>query len=282
MRVERLLSTSLLLGLLLGSSAPAEVSVGEQTLIMGHIIEDPEPIGVWQTYRPWVPSAQLLNPSGHARGDGRPDIVEDPDPFGVFAVWAYNQGTHHDIAFSEWDGSAWTATAFIASTGDDELDPRIFVADDDTVYVTWWKAGPSPGVWLSSRAPGSTSWSPAEYVAVGRRPSVAVDGSTVRVLYERDSQVAGMQQDIVHAEKPFSMWIETVVDSTARTERLDPVIHVESGRVWVDWMHNTSEFGCAMLDQPQWLVPMPREPWVDPSWVGVEETRRKIRGEVLP
>ncbi len=279
--------------LLAMSALFAEVSVDSfgqhvNTIILGTIIEDSDPIGqvVWQPIRP-IPSQRILNASGFTRGDGPPDIqvksiTEDPNPVGV---WAYNVGTDHDIAFSEWDGNAWTPTAFLTSGTDDELDPRLVVESDGTIHVVWWTAEANPKIYLATRPAGSGTWDPAVLVTgtgeEGRRPSVAVDGSTLRIAYERDSSVGGMAQDVVVATRQVNgSFITDIVASTTRVERLDPTIHADQGHLWLDWKHDASEFGCSEFDGAAGTVGTP-ETWSDPSWIGVEETRRAIRNEVL-
>ncbi|MCP3919290.1 MAG: hypothetical protein GY711_27440, partial [bacterium] len=128
------LSRCALIGLLLvcaATSALAEVSTdGQQRLgsiILGIITEGADPIPLWQPLRP-LPPGQILNPDGATRGDGRPDMtvrtLENPTRFWPVVVWAYNNGSEHDVAFSEWDGAQWTPVEFLTTAAGDELDPR--------------------------------------------------------------------------------------------------------------------------------------------------------------
>ncbi len=267
-------------------SASAEISVDPTgTIILGTIIEGPDPVGIWIQYRP-VGANQVLNPSGDARGDGRPDIVfktvvDDGDPVGT---WAYNAGTDHDIAFSEWDGTAWTAIEFLTSSTSDEVDPRVFVDIDGTVHVAWWVAG-TEKVYVATRPAGTTMWDPPVLVTggseTGRRPSVSVFAGELKVTYERTSSVGGMAQDVVVATKQGNgSFVLELVGSTVRTDPLDIMAHVADGHLWLDWKHEASEFGCAEYVGSSWTAIVP-EPWPDPSWVGVEEVRKMIRKEVL-
>ena len=114
------------------------------------IFDDPDPIGSfgWQQTRV-IPAERILNVSGADRGDGRPDITFLAD--GKSAVtWAYWAGTDFDIAYSEWEGSAWTPVEFLTASTNDELDPRVFVESDGTVHVTWWTAGAIDQVFLAT------------------------------------------------------------------------------------------------------------------------------------
>ena len=62
---------------------------------------------------------------------------------------------------------------------------------------------------------------------------------------------------------------------------LDAVLHVESGRLWAEWMHEAEEFGCAERDAEGAWIPGTPEPWYDPSWIGVEHTRKAVRTRIL-
>ena len=254
------------------------------TLIMGIISENPDPIGAfaWQAFRPIAPE-RILNPSGFVRGDGTPDATTKPDGSPV-VVWAYNVGPDHDAAIAEWDGTAWGSIGFLATSGEDELDPRIAVEANGAVHVAWWTAGDGL-VWLRTRQPGSGVWDAPVLVTYGgehgRRPSVLVVGGVLRVAYERDSSQPGMSQDVVVAAREaggsFTM---DVVASSARTARLDPQLHAEAGATWLDWKHDAGEFGSAGHDGSAWTLGPPAA-WADPSWVGAEEARGEIRRRVL-
>lgn len=268
-----------------GTAVLAEVStdpVGGGFLILG-ITEDSDPIGVaaWQPFRE-IPAERILNPDGYLRGDGTPDIARKPMNGWPIAVWAYNAGGDHDIAFAEWTGMAWSATEFLTAGTDDDLDPRVFVESDGTVRVVWWTDGTVDRVFLATRHPGSSLWDmPVEVVAGGRRPSVAVLEGVLRVAYERDSTVPGMTQDVVVVLQEFSgTFTEELVASTDRTDRLDPALHAMQGQLWLDWKQGPGIFGCAEFSQSGWGV-VEEPPWLSPSWVGVEETRKAIQRQVL-
>ncbi len=286
-----LVACAVCIGLTVSGTSLAEVSArsygqSTDTLILGQIVDGPDPIGqIWAVIRP-VPPATILNASGFARGDGPPDIkvktvTEDPEPIGV---WAYNTGTDHDIAFSEWDGNAWTPTAFLTSGVEDELDPRLAIESDGTLHVVWWTAEVSPKIYLATRPAGSSTWDPAVLVTdigeKGRRPSVAVEDSTLRVAYERDSSIGGMAQDVVVATRqPNGSFVTNIVASTTRTERLDPTIHADQGHLWLDWKHATGEFRHSEFTGI-WTTNVP-ESWTDETWIGVEQTRIAIRNHVV-
>jgi hypothetical protein len=135
---------------------------------------------------------------------------------------------------------------------------------------------------MATRVPGAGSWSDSVLVTnSGRRPSVTVFDGVLRVTYERDSSTPGMAQDVVVVVvAPSGTVSEEFVVSTPRTERLDPVLHVSGVKHWLDWKHAADSFGLAILEGGSWQVG--GEPtWPNPTWVGVEETRRGIARRVL-
>lgn len=292
--VRFVLIASLLLGSVL--VARAEVSVSERensldTLVLA-IVDDFDPIGgAWTQYRQ-VPASHVLNLDGALRGDGPPSlgfwtVTEDSDPISGWplVVWAYNTGTDHDVAFAEWDGSGWSVTEFLTNDTDDELDPKIYVEADGTAHVVWWAAGTSENVYLTTRAAGASTWNVPLLVTggpeEGRRPAVAVFGGVLRIAYERDSGEPGMTQDVVVAtQQPGGGFSLELVGSTTRAEGLDVMVHEKHGHLWLDWKHEPAEFGCAEHQGSSWILRAP-EPWTDPSWVGVEETRKSIQNQIV-
>jgi hypothetical protein len=76
-------------------------------------------------------------------------------------------------------------------------------------------------------------------------------------------------------------FVSVAIGATARADALDVMLHAEQGHLWADWKHEAGEFGSAE-HQPGtgWTGNAP-VPWLNPSWVGVEETRRAIRSQIL-
>jgi hypothetical protein len=278
--------------LVVAGSTRAEISAdlgagtsGVNILVMG-VIEDSDPIGVtaWQAIRP-IPPDQILNSSGYLRTDGRPDVAGDPGTGWPTVVWAYDAGSDHDIAVAEWTGTAWSDASFLTSASTDELDPRVFVESDGTVHVVWWTPGQPDRVFLASRPGGSGIWSQTEEVTTagmsGRRPSVAAFDGVLRVAYERPSTEPGMAQDVVVVRRePTGGYKPEMVVSTPSAERLDPILHADSGHLWLDWKQTPSEFRWTEHVSALWATPVPT-PWADPSWIGVETVRKEIRRLVV-
>ncbi len=304
--MRRLAGFGLVVALLLvGSSTTVvgEVSVhpnqgpSVNTLMMS-IVEDPDPVNgqSWLPYRPdW---SNLLNPDGFERGHDGPRFAFAPGTGFPRVVWAYDQGFHHDIAFSEWDGSGWTDIEFLTGGNEDDLDPTIFIADDGTTLVAWWRDDSFDDVLLAKRPPGSTVWLPATevtgFLRSGRRPSVVVHDGAIKVVHEENlfgsptvtlsiEQASGwfLQETLLVAGVAIVNGVETNgFSDPSPPERIDPILHSVHGRLWIDWKNGDREFAHREFTSEGWGDAVSR-PWTDPTWLGVEMLRRSIRQEVL-
>jgi hypothetical protein len=274
-----------------GSIALGELSVDPQegesvsTILMA-IGDEPSPIDPlgWQPIRS-TEERFFLNPTGADRGDGRPDIAWMPESGRPVVAWSYRRGHDYDIAFSEWTGDRWSDVHFLTNSPEEDLEPRITVAPDGTLHVTWWIPHTIDRVFLCSRPAGETEWTDPVLITPdpmgGRRPSAAVHDGVVRIAYERTTGLPGLsQQAVVGHQLPEGGFRVDVVGMTERSERLDVLLSAESGRLWVTWKQDADLFGYAVHDEADWS-PMQTEPWTDPGWIGVEEIRRTIRRTVL-
>ncbi|HKQ62488.1 MAG TPA: hypothetical protein VJS92_14450 [Candidatus Polarisedimenticolaceae bacterium] len=249
------------------AGAPAEAGY---VVLLG-MTEGPDPLPTVA----WQPVA------GGASTDGRPDIALDPRTGYPLVVWATLRGNVYDIAFSEWSGSAWRATQFVAASARNELDPRVFVEGTGKVWVTWWEEA-AQRVLVAWRTPGFAAWSAPLTVTSGpqrgRRPSVAVFQSELWLAYERS---AGSGQEIVTARRQGSGPFRTAVAKTiARAAPLDVELHTEAGWLWIDWRHTDATFGWAVWNGEAW-GPTQTLSWNDFSWQGVQQAQSAIRELVL-
>ncbi|NIL99546.1 MAG: hypothetical protein GTN89_00990 [Acidobacteria bacterium] len=271
---------------LLGSVASAEVSyrIGEVdgggVIIMG-IIDHSDPVGIaWQPLGQ-IPADWILNPSGATRGDGWPSVARDPNTGYESVTWAYNAGSDFDIAYSEWDGTQWAPVEFLTASTAKELDPRVRVASDGTVAVAWWEDGVVDTVFLRTRLAGSPIWSsPVQVSQPGvpaRRPSIVDHEGTIRIVYEQDAIIG---QDVVVTTVTEEGYTRETVHTTARTEPLDAILHTRGSHLWLDWKESSDALGRAAWEADSWVV-QPSEPWLDESWIGIEQARRSVRSKVL-
>jgi len=264
----------------------AEVSADTQNevilLVLG-ITEGPDPIPqvIWSPVRD-VDEELFLNPDGGNRDDGRPDAAFHPDTGWPHVVWAYDEGTHHDIAISAWIGEVWSDIKKRSAPGTDDVAPRVSVSDAGTVYVAWGTVELSH-VWMSTFVPETSTWGDAERVTgllgTGRRPSILEWEGTVLVAYERDSTRLG-QEVVVATRVGPGVYTEEIVATTAGNSPLDVILHDEQGVLWIDWRHSDSEYAYSIYSANAWS-PLVTLPWTGDSWTRVEEVREAIRQIVL-
>ncbi len=280
------LGTALLFGV--AATGPrAEVSMdilgpGNYHIVVLGVTEGPDPFGMWVPVRPIEPD-RMLNISGAARGDGRPDISR-PDTDVRAVVWAYQTGTDFDIAFSEWTGISWADPVFLTSSLQNEIDPRVYAEEDGSVHVTWW-AQETRTVHLISRDGVTRLWGHATEMTVpgttGRRPSVTIWNGSVYIAFERHRTASGgLKEVVVIRQQDFGAFEETVVALVERSKPLDVIVHVHGGLIWVDWKHSAFEFGYSVGGVSSWGEVETVE-WPDHSWVGEEDARARIRNRLF-
>jgi len=273
-------------------ATPAEVSAWSlpdhrvRTMLMGDLVSitdgaDPIPSVSWEPYSP-LSSAQLLNPSGATRPDGRPDVALHPASRWPLVVWAYNNQTDHDIAYAEWTGNGWSAVRFLTFGPADEVDPRVFVDRDGAIHVVWWVRDNQPHVMMTTRGPGFPDWeAPVRVSPLGEsavRPTVAAFQGAVWVAYERDDEgdLTAFRELVVRRRLANGTFVVEHLASAERTGPLDPILHVLGAQLWLDWKYADQQFGFTALQDATW-----RQtgflPWLDASWVGAESVRLDIQ-----
>ena len=257
----------------------AELVANDDGYIVLGITEGPDPI----PHAPWNPSpggSGVLSSLSEIRDDIRPDIFFDSSTGTLVVAWAYRTGADHDIALSIWNGTTWD-TEFLTSSTANELDPRVFVDDDGTFFVTWWEPE-LERVLLTSRAADAQLWlQPVEVAVDARRPSVAsyIDGDLM-VAFERTA--AGGSQEVVLARSsaPSGTYSFQVVATSESADPLDVEVHVSGIHAWIDWKHSGDEFGFVELINGTWSRPT-FIPWLDGSSPGAERMRLIVRKTVL-
>ena len=260
----------------------ADLSPNGVSMIVLGIIEGPDPIPqiIWEPVREVDPRL-YLNPDGAARGDGRPDAASDPMTGWPHVVWAWNNGTDHDIAYSRWTGDGWLETEFLTSGMSDEIDPRIFV-DEQTIYVVWWEDG-SNKIWVVTR-PRDGEWAVSEQVSqalqTGMRPSVVSWAGTVLIAAEGDDGHGGSEIIIATRQAQGGYVTESLGSVSAGDHSLEVVLHTEQGKLWMDWRRSDEEFAYSEFQHGAWGNAA-TIPWTDDSWLRFEEARLSIRGLVL-
>lgn len=266
----------------------AEVSTdvlpdGQVQIVVLGSTEGPDPFGMsWRPYRD-IPAFRILNPYGDDRGDGRPDIAMPPEGQAVVS-WAWNNGLDHDIAVAEWTADGWSAPLFLTSSALDDVDPRLAVTNGGSLHLIWWSRQDET-IHITTRQNGSNVWAVPREVTTpgerGRRPTLVVRNDTVHVAFERDSAQPDVAQEVV-IKKRYSdgSFGESAVLRTSRIDRLDPVLHLENGWMWMDWKQSGDQLAFVVNGPDGWSEPA-HVAWPDPSWLGVEDARQQVRQFVM-
>jgi hypothetical protein len=219
--------------------------------------------------------------------DGPPEIAFYPQLGWPFVVWAWNNGTDHDIAYAQWTGTGWSEIRFLTASREDEVDPRAYIDADGTIHVVWWVDGEKPHVRLVRGRLGQ-AWSPSLQVTpdneFARRPTVVSVGAAAWVAYERtrpDADAADSRTIVVGrfggTEGAFQPVHAIPVPGNLPA---DPALHLEHSRLWLDWRQAPEAYGWVQLTADG-ISEASFVPWDDPSWVGVERVRLLIRHRVL-
>ena len=169
---------------------------------------------------------------------------------------------------------------YVTSSLSDELDPRAFAAADGSVLVVWWTDDVTPTFHVAHRDPAFEGWTAGRRVAgSASRPTVAIVDGRVWVAYEREAKF-GQRYVMVASELPDGTFAERIVATSDRKQALGVEIHMDAGRLWLDWKHSGQELGFAEWSVGNWSE-VTAVPWADRSWGGEQEARRSIRDLLL-
>jgi hypothetical protein len=265
--------------------ALAAVSSSQSTheLILS-IIEDPDPVPVvfWQS----VPeqdasSSDVVDLEQIVPGsDDRPYVGRDPRTGYPVVVWARHTWQGRDIAARAWTGDAWTDLAWVFAAGTDDRDPQVWVDPSGVAWTVWWTSGTAGHIYLARQRSRDSAWEDAELIEVGgRRPSLVHALGVSLLAYEADAP-AGGQDIIVRRTADDGSSARDVVATTERTEPLDPFLHSESGKIWIDWKHAEGSFAYSVFDGARWARPA-FVPWYGGDWNEEMAVREAIRSLVI-
>lgn len=163
---------------------------------------DASPLRIWSPVRQGLEPRLLLNPDGDRYLDGAPSIAFHPVTKLPEAVWSFWDGGAYQIAWSRFDGTAWSmaqtaegpAYELITSDARQNFDPRIHIDASGNRRVVWWRrdAGTVDEVVVSVLPPGETQWWAPQVVSTPgvptRRPDIrAFPGFGAFIIAEEDS-----------------------------------------------------------------------------------------------
>jgi len=237
--------------------------------------EEPDPLGLWALIHD-LAFPYRLDPDGPF---GDPSMTLQAVTRAPVVVWATATRADQDIALCEWSGAGWRPKTLLASSIEDDRDPRIASAADGTLHVVWWQPARERVLWIT-RLAGHNEWNAPRTIAAARRPSVVItrDGETI-IGYERVTALG--RQVVVWSQRNGAAPVEVVIATTSRTKPLDVRVHSASGSVWVDWKHADGRLAYTRRAQASWQPTLNLVAWTEGPWLEEEQIRDDVRGLVL-
>lgn len=258
----------LLLALLIGSAGSLHAEVTCENLddfdaieclflLIAGITEEPDPLtmpdGPQAVGEGVIPSEGVTVPVPQVATGGGLTV----------AVWEeIDDGEAGDIMFAEWRPGGWQNLALTIGSID-ERDPQVDVADDGTVYVTWWEVEVPRQIRVARRDPVTQQWSfPVEFSQLfgGSRPTVLAVGSEVLVAYERRVWSGGQEVVVQGAGSGHSLAEPVVLARTYREAPLAIELHPHGTRPYIDWIHQDGYFGYSEYVNGQWGASLSTRP----------------------
>jgi len=246
-------------GLAFAAATPARAEVGivgsgpsQVVYVLAQITDDSDPWGgAWKRLS-YDLNRAVLNPEGFLNGDGIPSMEVLPDGR-VVVAWARNSPQGYDVVVSVHTTAGWSAAQIVADSTENEVDPALALEPDGTLHVVYTVVGQDSRV-VHRQAPSDLStWSAELPVSQpgeeARRPSVAWDGTSLRVAYEVDTFGLGQTpRAIAAARLQDGVFESEIVAVSSFLGDLAPRIHCTAARVWVDWTDADHEIAWTRLD----------------------------------
>jgi len=248
--------------------------------------DGPDPWPSFGAIRLFVPLIRMANPQGDVFGDRTPDMTVHLG-FGVAPAVVYSawDGLDFEIAYTEWNGSAWTSPVLLTSNTVNDRDPKIELDAAGRPVLTWWRDGSPATVWSARRLP-SGAWETESRVSSpvenAHTPSIALlpDG---RMRFAYETSAAGKaivitRDDRVNPTDP-PLYMTEIVAMTPFTGATQPVIEMRGSTPWVSWIHSDTQVGWSELHQGSWTAP-DFEPYAGPD--DLEAARFRIKNRLIP
>lgn len=236
--------------LLIGTAVHAEVGVVVDSrrpelrdpILLGIIVDEPDPIGVWGTFEPSLPNRVALNPGGNDNGDGRPSMVRNHLSGIPVVAWSRNSPDGYDVVVSHFADGSWSDPLVLAGSPLDEREPVVTVDPaDGTFHLVYWVNDTPPRV-MHRQAPSDlSSWSaPVQVSQAGENacaPSATVYEGALRVVYEiHDLGMGQAPRHIAMATADAGGFVHEILATTWHTGKNWAEVHSAAGVLWVDWV----------------------------------------------
>ena len=129
---------------------------------------DLSPLRYWTPVRRGGPRPAYLNPEGDLYHDGPPSIVVNPVTGLPEAVWSYWDGSFYQVAWSRFNGVAWTMIStplgldyqYLTADERQNFDPKLWIDQVGNRRVVWWRRSTNEpdDVVVAVLPAGETQW----------------------------------------------------------------------------------------------------------------------------
>ena len=200
--------------------------------------------------------------------------IETADP-----VWS---GSSRNVHYVTDPGDGSSPDVFVISDHEeDDLSPKLVIADNGNAWVTWWRDGVVDQVLVRKRDGGT--WGGERLLSESdedsRRPVLAHDGTTTWVAYELDVEgQTGIAVGLV-IDEPDPIGIRLLLGQTDFGGSREITIRAEDAHLWVTWVDSSTEVAWVEYDDTagSWGLPA-YESYVNDT---PRDARTRIRATVL-
>ena len=202
---------------------------------------------IWSPVRTSADPALLLNPDGDLYGDGPPSVVMNPVSHMPEAVWSYWDGTHFQIAWSRFDGTAWSMVQTAAgpdfeylTSGDRQnFDPKFWIDGAGNRRVAWWRDSLASvdEVVVAVLPAGETQWWTPQRISTdgvpARRPDIRTFSRFGTFIVAEESNAGALSAVVYDSplltghtpQRGSDPWGRTVVLNTSTVRPLSAAIY---------------------------------------------------------
>ncbi len=268
------------------SSLHAEVSVikdlqGNYSCILFAYRDNPEN-EVWNRYscfNNWL----ALNENGDLSSDGIPSFGINPITYLPEIVWSKFDGSDYEIAYSYFNGIAWSNIELLTDNNIDDLNPNITFNNNGKAKVTWWSDEIIPQVYYKIKeynAPWSSSLCISNASEISRFPSIAPLENLSYAGFEKYVTQASkiiLVAGIIDDPDPHSPGVTYLGDSVFEPST-EPTSYFENGHLWVDWIYDENYLCWSEKIGDSWTAQQ-YEPYSGPD--DIPRARLYIKTQVL-
>lgn len=162
-------------------------------------------------------------------------------------------GAVHNIRYTiDPGGGQPILTVLLTNNGEDDISPRIEISTAGDTWITWWRDGTTPQVFIIKKTYTTGIWSTevsiSETAEDSSQPELVHDGTNLWIAYEIDNTGDRSIAVSIIGDEPEPVGSRIVLGTTGFSNDLDVLPHAVSGHLWVTWVDSTSDVGWSEYD----------------------------------